>query len=108
MQEQPVSTVYLLHFLERIGNPSNPRAQAGHYIGVDLNGHRVEAHTAGAGAKIVRYVIQQGIGFVVAQRWEGGPELERRLKRRKAAPRFCPVCKVGLTAWIEANVEGRS
>jgi hypothetical protein len=94
------STVYLLHFLEPIGNHSNPRAMAQHYIGVDLNGHRVEDHTAGVGAKIVNWVISRGIGFVVAQRWPGGVELEKQLKARKCAPRFCPVCKVGLGAWL--------
>ena len=26
-------TVYLLHFLEPIGNPANPRAMAQHYLG---------------------------------------------------------------------------
>jgi hypothetical protein len=26
-------TVYLLHFLEPIGNPTNPHAMAQHYIG---------------------------------------------------------------------------
>ena len=26
-------TVYLLHFLEPIGNPTNPRAMAQHYLG---------------------------------------------------------------------------
>ena len=28
-----MGTVYLLHFLEPIGNPANPRAMAQHYIG---------------------------------------------------------------------------
>lgn len=98
-------SVYLLHFLEPIGNPANPRAQAQHYIGVDQTGHRIADHTAGNGAKIVNWVIRRGIGFVVAQRWDGGPELERRLKARKCAPRFCPVCEVGLGAWLASNVE---
>jgi len=90
-----MGTVYLLHFLEPIGNHSNPRAMAQHYIGVDLNGKRIEAQTAGAGAAIVRHVQAQGIGFVVAATWPGTRALERQLKRRKHASRFCPVCRQG-------------
>jgi hypothetical protein len=58
-------TVYLLHFLEPIGNPANPH---------------------------VRHVQAKGIGFVVAATWPGGLALERQLKRRKHASRFCPIC----------------
>ena len=86
-------TVYLLHFLEPIGNPANPHAMAQHYIGIDLNGQRISVQTAGAGAAIVRYVQAQGIGFVVAATWPGSRALERQLKRRKHASRFCPVCR---------------
>jgi putative endonuclease len=86
-------TVYLLHFLEPIGNPTNPHAMAQHYLGVDLTGRRIQVQTAGAGAAIVRYVQAQGIGFVVAATWPGGRALERQLKRRKHASRFCPICR---------------
>ena len=85
-------TVYLLHFLEPIGNPANPHAMAQHYIGVDLTGRRIQAQTAGAGAAIVRHVQARGIGFLVAATWPGGRALERQLKRRKHASRFCPIC----------------
>lgn len=88
-----MSTVYLLHFLEPIGNPTNPHGMAQHYIGVDLNGRRIEVQTAGAGARIVAAVQAQGIGFVVAATWPGGRVLERQLKNRKHASRFCPVCR---------------
>jgi len=90
-----MGTVYLLHFLEPIGNPSNPRAMAQHYIGVDQTGKRIEVQTAGAGARIVAAVQAKGIGFVVAATWPGDRGLERRLKNRKCAPRFCPVCRGG-------------
>jgi hypothetical protein len=86
-------TVYLLHFLEPIGNRANPRAMAQHYIGVDLTGRRIQVQTAGAGAAIVRHVQAQGIGFVVAASWPGGRALERQLKNRKHASRFCPICR---------------
>ena len=90
-----MGTVYLLHFLEPIGNPANPHGMAQHYIGVDLTGKRIEVQTAGNGARIVAAVQARGIGFVVAATWPGDRTLERRLKRRKHASRFCPVCRGG-------------
>jgi hypothetical protein len=92
-----VSTVYLLHFLAPIGNPANPRAMAQHYLGTDLSGQRISVQTVGGhdAARIVAHVQSQGIGFVVARTWPGGREVERRLKRRKNAPKLCPVCGAG-------------
>jgi hypothetical protein len=55
-------TVYLLHFLEPIGNPTNPRAMAQHYIGIDLSGRRISEQTAGNGAAIVRHVQARASG----------------------------------------------
>jgi hypothetical protein len=87
-------TVYLLHFLEPIGNPANRRAMAQHYLGWALvAANRIAEHTAGNGAAIVRAVQAQGIGFVVAATWPGGRTLERQLKNRKCAPRYCPICQ---------------
>jgi hypothetical protein len=89
-----MSTVYLLHFLEPIGNPTNPRAMARHYIGWSPSpAERIAKHTAGTGAAIMRAVQARGIGFEVAATWPGGRDLERRLKRRKHASRFCPLCR---------------
>jgi hypothetical protein len=87
-------TVYLLHFLEPIGNPTNPHAMAQHYIGWALvAAERISAQTAGQGAAIVRHVQARGIGFLVAATWPGTRALERQLKNRKHASRFCPVCQ---------------
>jgi hypothetical protein len=89
-----MGTVYLLHFLEPIGNPSNPRGQAQHYIGWGaVAADRISKQTAGAGAAIVRAVQAKGIGFVVAATWPGTRALERQLKNRKHASRFCPIGK---------------
>lgn len=86
-------TVYLLHLMEPIGNPSTPHGMAQHYIGWSPEPPaRIARHASGDGAKIIRYAMEAGIGFVVAQTWEGGPDLEKRLKARKCAPRFCRVC----------------
>jgi hypothetical protein len=93
-----MGTVYLLHFLEPIGNPSNPHGMAQHYIGWGaVAAKRILVQTAGAGAAIVRAVQAQGIGFVVAATWPGTRQLERQLKRRKHASRFCPVCRGEVT-----------
>jgi len=67
---------------------------AQHYIGWAQEAtERIATHTAGAGATIVRHVQAQGIGFVVAATWPGNRALERQLKNRKHASRFCPVCQ---------------
>jgi len=41
----------------------------------------------------VRAVQAKGIGFLVAATWPGSRSLERRLKNRKCAPRYCPICR---------------
>ena len=74
-------TVYLLHFLEPIGNPANPHAMAQHYIGfgwgIEQATDRIATQTAGDGAAIVRAVQAKGIGFLVAATWPGTRALER-------------------------------
>jgi hypothetical protein len=37
MREHVQGTVYLLHFLQPIGNPANPRAMAQHYLGTPVS-----------------------------------------------------------------------
>jgi hypothetical protein len=54
---------------------------------------RISTQTAGTGAAIVRAVQAKGIGFLVAATWPGDRVLERRLKNRKCAPRYCPICR---------------
>jgi predicted GIY-YIG superfamily endonuclease len=99
-------TVYLLHFLEPIGNPTNPRAQAQHYIGYSRQPERrISIHTAARGAAIVRHVQQQGIGFLVARTWAGNWQLERQLKARKKARQLCPACMPA--AWENPAGGGR-
>jgi predicted GIY-YIG superfamily endonuclease len=81
------STVYLLHFTERL-------AHAGHYLGSagDLQA-RLTAHRDGQGARLLAVCKERGIGFELARTWQGGRELERQLKRRHAGPRLCPICR---------------
>jgi len=54
---------------------------------------RLALHTEGRGARLVEVVIANGIGFVLARTWSGDRFLERALKRRRMAPRYCPICR---------------
>ena len=88
-----MGTVYLIHFDAPLGNTSNPRGQAQHYIGYTDNlAERIETHRHGNGAAIMAAVRRAGIGWEVVRTWAGGRDLERQLKRRKKARCLCPIC----------------
>lgn len=90
-----LGTVYLIHFDRKIGNPNNPRAMAQHYLGFSKKfPQRMNDHAKGQGSAIMAFLSQQKIGWRVVRLWEGGRTLERRLKNRKNAKAFCPVCRV--------------
>src|SRR5918999_6618796 len=82
--------VYLLHF-------TRPYKHARHYMGwVHGSGFlaaRLAEHTAGRGARLVQVVIEAGIGFELARLWPGDRALERTLKGRRMAPRYCLICR---------------
>ncbi len=82
-----LSTVYLIHF----AHPLAGHAQ--HYIGscVDVEA-RLRDHVNGHGARITQACGERDIELFLVRTWQGGRALERRLKRRKEAPRLCPVC----------------
>lgn len=85
--------VYLLHFDEPLGDLDNPRGQARHYIGTAHDVEiRLRQHRKGYGARITQVLWERGIDFKLARTWEGGRDVERRLKRRKNAPKLCPIC----------------
>lgn len=88
-------TVYLLHFHRALGNPDNRRAQARHYLGwtLDLDA-RLAEHRAGRGAAIMAACAARGVGWTLARTWEGGRDLERRLKRWHKARQLCPICRL--------------
>jgi predicted GIY-YIG superfamily endonuclease len=96
MNKHTTSTCYLIHFLHPLGNPNSPRGRASHYIGFseyDLAA-RLERHRAGNGSKIMAAVTKQQIPWVLTRTWEGGSrDLERKLKARKQASAFCPICR---------------
>lgn len=81
--------VYLLHF-------DTPYHHARHYLGStdDLNA-RLDAHRQGHGARLLAVVKAAGISWQLVRTWEGGRDLERRLKRQHHGPRLCPICNPG-------------
>jgi hypothetical protein len=92
--------VYLFHADEPIGDKSNPRGQARHYIGyADELACRIAIQLAGTAqaAAIMRAFIAAGVGIELARIWPGATRrFERQLKRQKNAPRrICPICRGG-------------
>ena len=89
-----MDTVYLIHFEQPIGDLDNPRGQAQHYLGFtqDLDA-RLEAHRTGKGSAIMAAVSRASVGWTLARTWEGGRDLERRLKNQHNSPRLCPICR---------------
>lgn len=79
--------VYLLHFDQSYHHVR-------HYLGwTDNLEQRLEAHRSGNGARLIEVINEAGIGWTLARTWEGGRDLERRLKRQKNSPRLCPICR---------------
>lgn len=80
-------TVYLLHFNE-------PYCHARHYLGsTDDLDNRQQEHRTGQGARLTQVIHNAGITFILARTWEGGRDLERKLKRWHKSPDLCPICK---------------
>ncbi|HEY1292831.1 MAG TPA: endonuclease [Chloroflexota bacterium] len=87
-------TVYLIHLDQKL-------AHAGHYLGW-AHTERLEArlvhHRKGSGARFMAAVSEAGIAWNVVRTWPGDRHLERSLKNRKGAARFCPTCKAAARA----------
>lgn len=86
-------TVYLIHFDQ--GIPNRPDREARHYMGFtsDLES-RLSEHERGQGSKLMAEVGRRGIAWHVSRTWASvDRHFERRLKRRKNAPRECPTCR---------------
>lgn len=100
-------TVYLIHFSRPIGNTSNRRAMAQHYIGWTQNEpQRLHDHdTTVDGARIMQAVVAAGIGWRVVRRWTNkNRKFERKLKDRKKARDLCPEC-AGLFTVEDSNAQ---
>jgi hypothetical protein len=86
--------VYLIHFNEKLHH-------AQHYIGFvqsDL-GQRITLHKLSRRANLLAAINEQGIEWNVVRVWRGADRhFERRLKNRKNARCFCPVCGANYSA----------
>jgi hypothetical protein len=86
--------VYLVHFLDVLGNQANPHGMASHYLGWSSTPERrLVAHAAARGSRIMAEVERRGIPWLVVGTWPGPRELERAAKRQRNAWRFCVVCR---------------
>lgn len=86
--------VYLIHF-------DRPLHHARHYLGwtSDLVQRR-KTHEKGLGAKLMKAVAENEIGFEIVRTWHGDRHLERKLKKRKDARSLCPLCLAERRAYI--------
>lgn len=79
-------TVYLIHF-------NKPLKHAKHYLGFTENlDKRITDHLCGMGARLMEVVTNTGIEWKVVRTWPGDRKLERKLKKRKNAPKLCLIC----------------
>jgi len=101
--------VYLIHCDVPLGDLNNPRGRAQHYLGYtdDLEA-RLEAHRSGNGSAIMAAVADAHTPWRVVRTWEGGRNLERRLKCQHNAPRLCPLCKLGRQLALPLDLETSS
>jgi hypothetical protein len=84
---------YLLHFSQPYPRGKHPA----HYLGWAVSPRdRLKDHQAGgwAAAALTRVAVAEGITMQIVRLWDGGAAMEKRLKRRKAPKRLCPVCRV--------------
>lgn len=97
--------VYLIHLDEGLLVRQGPNGPvfARHYIGWSADGNlpaRLAHHAAGNGSAFMAEVGRRGIAWRVVRVWQGDRNDERRIKDRREAPRFCPVC-------VSARGDGR-
>lgn len=83
--------VYLLHF-----DPAFHHAS--HYVGYVERAsgllRRLDRHRAGRGGRLPRAAHLAGSHLSIVRVWTPGSlVLERKLKKSKAGPRLCPICK---------------
>ena len=84
--------VYILHFDRKIGNMSNSRAQAQHYVGFsDDIEERLEKHFALRGAKIVADALKSG-ARISTHVYPATLAVEKLVKATKKTSLYCPDC----------------
>jgi predicted GIY-YIG superfamily endonuclease len=81
--------VYLAHFAVPIERKTG---KVRHYIGLTKNVlNRFTAHANGTGNGLMRKAFQQG-EVILVRIWKQDGVFEQKLKRRKSAKIFCPIC----------------
>lgn len=81
--------IYLLHF----DRPISPGHTCQHYTGsADDIEKRIQQHQQGQGSRLTQVAYEREIQFSVVRLWMGNRMMERRLKRLKCSPKFCPIC----------------
>jgi len=86
--------IYIIHFEE-------PYFHARHYVGYCGEGmleQRLAQHRSGQGSHLMRAIEPAGIEYTVALTHPGDLHFERRLKKAKNTPRFCPLCRARLAS----------
>lgn len=88
-------TLYLLCFDRPLGDPTNTRAMAGHYLGWTINmTRRMHLHATGRGVPITMAAVARGITWSIYHR-PGTIDLEHYLKNvYKQNARLCPRCAI--------------
>ncbi|MEG4242967.1 hypothetical protein [Microcoleus sp. AT9b-C3] len=91
-QNQP--GCYLIHWQPAIGNLTNPRGTASHYLGSTQKpvGDRLREHKSKVGARITKAAVEQGRELVLVRTWRGGWHRERELKKLHNNRLLCPIC----------------
>lgn len=92
--------LYLIHF-------DRPYKHARHYLGwtksADTLDARLDHHRAGTGARLLAVLKREGIGWQVSRTWlDGTKQDERKLKRTRNLPHYCPVCQPEIAAQYRA------
>lgn len=85
--------IYILHF-------ETPLHHARHYVGYCREGaleQRLLRHRSGQGSRLMYAIEMAGIDYTVALTHPGDRHFERRIKRAKNTPRFCPLCRRSTT-----------
>ena len=92
----PQGVIYLIHLDGglRVRDGKNGPVLATHYLGWSLQvDRRIEEHERGSGSAFMAEVARRGIRWKVVRCWRGTRGDERRIKRQRNAPEFCPCCQ---------------
>jgi cytosine/adenosine deaminase-related metal-dependent hydrolase len=98
--------IYILHI-------DPPLAHARHYVGWTADedvSRRVREHLEQTGrrpSRLVAAALAAGRAVTLAGALEGDRALERRLKARKGAASFCPLCRAAYNSRAAARMRAR-